>query len=189
MSAAVTNAGPSTTPETPVPRAVRLVRVTALLVAGAAITFTATLHQLLGFDRGITSASLAAIGIAHLVEWIARRSGSPSPIPLLLGIASIVAAVVLPFAGTTIVLAAVIAAWGLVSALLEFLSSAVRPGSRQDATVVGAAGILLAILALLVRGDSVAILGFFGAYTIITGVFLGISAFDTRRPDSEPAPR
>ncbi|WP_053383113.1 hypothetical protein [Leucobacter celer] len=189
MAAAVTSTEPSTTPEAPVSRPVRLVRVGALLIAAIAITFTATLHEQLGFDRSIAAAALAAIGIAHLVEWVARRSASPSPVPLLLAISAIFAAIALPFAGTPIVFACVLAAWALVSALLELLGSAVRPGSRSDATLLGAAGILLAILTLLVREDPVAVLGFFGAYTIIAGVFLGISAFDTRRADAARADR
>ncbi|WP_449280523.1 DUF308 domain-containing protein [Leucobacter sp.] len=189
MAAAVTSTGPSTTPETPVPRFARLVRVAALLVAAVAIAFTATLHEQLGFDRGIAAAALAAIGVAHLVEWAARRTASPSPIPLLLAIAAILAAIALPFAGTPIAFACLIAAWALVSALLELIGSVVRPGSRSDATLLGAAGILLAILALLVREDPVAVLGFFGAYAIIAGVFLGISAFDTRRADTAGADR
>ncbi|MFT4233290.1 MAG: hypothetical protein QM606_11020 [Leucobacter sp.] len=158
-----------------------------LLAAGVAIAFTASLHERFGFDRGMATAALGGIGIAHLVEWTARRSGSRSPIPLLLGVVAIGAAVSLPFAGSIIAFAVVIAGWALVGALLELIGSVVRPGSRQDATLLGAAGILLAILVLLVREDVVAVLGFFGAYAILAGVFLGISAFDTRRAGSEPA--
>lgn len=192
MAAAVTGAGPSTTPEASghvahVSRSVRLVRVIVLLVAGIAIAFTATLHEQLGFDRSMAAIALGGIALAHLIEWASQRSSAPGSVPLLLAIAAAAAAAVLPFTATAILFACVISAWALVSALLEFIGSAVRPGSRADATLLGAAGILLALLALLVREDPVAVLGFFGAYTIIAGVFLGISAFDTRR--GEPARR
>lgn len=192
MAAAAASAGPSSTPEASnaevaVPRSVRLVRVAVLLTAGIAIAFSATLHEQLAFDRGIAAAALVGIGLAHLIEWMARRSGSPSPVPLLLGLVAVAAAVAVPFAAGSVVFAVLLAAWALTSALLEFLGSVVRPGSRQDATLLGAAGILLAILTLLVREDPVAVLGFFGAYAIIAGVFLGISAFDTRRAASGPA--
>ena len=38
----------------------------------------------------------------------------------------------------------------------------------------------LALLVLVFRDDLIAVIGFFGAYAIVRGVFLGISAFDTR---------
>ncbi|PRI12312.1 DUF308 domain-containing protein [Leucobacter massiliensis] len=186
MAAAATSTGPSTTPETPVPRTVRLVRVGALLASGMAIAFTAPLHEQLGFDRGVSAIALGALGIAHLIEWRARRGVPAYPVPLLLGLAAVLAALALPFAGTPILFACVIAAWGLVSGLLELVGNALmRTDGRSDRVLLGASGILLALLCLLVREDPVAVLGFFGAYAIVAGVFLGISAFDVRRP--EPA--
>lgn len=183
MSAAVSSAAESTTPNAAVSRSVRLVRVIVLLLAGMAIAFSATMHEQLGFDLGITSAALGAIAVAHLIEWFARRSTSRSSLPLLLGIVAVAAAVAIPLSSSAIGFAVLIAAWSLVSALLEFIGAAVQPGSRQDSTLLGGAGVLLALLALLVREDPVAVLGFFGAYAVIAGVFLGISAFDTRAHD------
>ncbi|WP_053351446.1 hypothetical protein [Leucobacter musarum] len=181
MAAAVPTAAESPTPETPVARPVRLVRVAVLIIAGIAIAFTATLHEQLGFDLGVTAAILGLIAIAHLLEWFSVRASGGNAVPLLLAVVSIAAAVALPIAGSVIGFAVVVAAWALVSALLEFVGSTVRPGSRQDAVFLGAIGILLALLTILVRTDQVAILGFLGAYAMVAGVFLGISAFDTRR--------
>lgn len=183
MSAAVSSAAESTTPNAAVSRSVRLVRVIVLLLSGMAIAFSATMHEQLGFDLGITSAALGAIAVAHLIEWFARRSTSRSSLPLLLGVVAVAAAVAIPLSSSAIGFAVLIAAWSLVSALLEFIGAAVQPGSRQDSTLLGGAGVLLALLALLVREDPVAVLGFFGAYAVIAGVFLGISAFDTRAHD------
>ncbi len=186
MSAAVPVSARSTAPNYRVPRSIRLVRVGVLLVAGVVIAFSATLHEQLSFDTGVATAALGAIGIAHVVEWLATQKASRTPIPLLLGIVSIAAALVLPFTDSVIAFAIVIAAWSLASALLEFVGATVRPGSRQDATLLGAAGVLLALFVLLVREDQVAILGFFGAYAVLAGVFLGISAFDTRSDTGAP---
>lgn len=193
MATAVPNAAESQTSDAGAPRAVRLVRVAVLLLAGLAIAFTATAHEQLGFDLGICSAALGAIGIAHFLEWFAQRAAHARVLPLLLGATAIIAAVALPFTASVMGFAVVIAAWSLVSALLEFIGAAVQPGSRQDATLLGGTGVLLALLVLLARDDQVAVLGFFGAYAVIAGVFLGISAFDARRAEagsapSEPAP-
>ncbi|MFV0434607.1 MAG: DUF308 domain-containing protein [Leucobacter sp.] len=187
MSAAATNIEQSATPEVPVSFAVRLIRVVVLLASGMAIAFSATLHEQLGFDLGLTSAALGAIGIAHLIEWVSRRSTAPSVVPLIAGVVSVVAAIAVPLTGSAVGFAMTIAAWSLVSALLEFFGGVARPGSRPDALLLGFIGVLLAVLALLVREDQVAVLGFFGAYAVIAGVFLGISAFDARRKAGAPA--
>lgn len=191
MSAAVSSAAEPTTPRPGVSRSVRLIRVGVLLLAGMAVAFSATMHEQLGFDIGLSAAALGAVGLAHLIEWVARRTAAPSSVPLLLGIVALLATVALPFTASAIGFAVVIAAWSLVSALLEFIGGAVQPGSRQDSTLLGAAGVLLALFVLLAREDQVAVLGFFGAYAVIAGVFLGIAAFDTRRAapasDADPA--
>lgn len=154
-----------------------------LLTAGMAITFSATLHEQLGFDLTIVAGSLAAIGVAHLVE-AGAVSRPVRGIPALLAAVAIVAAILVPFSDSPIKFAVVVAAWSLTSALLEFIGGTIRPGSRSDTVLLGATGILLALLVLLTREDQVAILGFFGAYAIVAGVFLGISAFDTKRAAS-----
>lgn len=189
MEAAVSMTAGSTTSEVLPSRPVRLLRVAVLLLAGLGIAFTATMHGRLGFDLGVTSAVLGAIGASHLVEWFSLRGRGRNAVPLLLAIVAIASAVLLPatasVGGSVLGFAMVIAAWALASALLEFIGATTRPGTRQDSTLLGGIGILLALLVLLVREDQVAILGFFGAYSVIAGVFLGISAFDTRRTAPE----
>lgn len=186
MSAAVRTSARSTAPESPVTRPIRLTRVGVLIVSGLVIAFSAPMHEQLGFDLWVATAGLALIGIAHLIEWWSLRAPDRTAVPLVLGVVAIVAAILLPFTTAAIGFAIVIAAWALISGLLEFIGATVKPGSRQDATLLGGAGVLLAILVLFAREDQVAIVGFFGAYALLTGVFLGISAFDTRRA-AQPA--
>ncbi|QIM17540.1 hypothetical protein G7066_00320 [Leucobacter coleopterorum] len=179
MTAEVSSVAPS---QTPLPsRSVRLVRVGVLAVVGIVIAFSATLHEQLGFDVAVAAVAVGAVGIAHVIEWISVRAAGGNTVPLLLGVIGILAAVALAFASTTIGFAIVIAAWALANALLEFIGAATRPGTRQDATLLGALGVLLAMLVLFVREDQVAILGFLGTYAIIAAVFLGIAAFDHGR--------
>lgn len=183
MSAEVS---PVATSQTVLPsRRVRLVRVGVLAVAGIVIAFSATMHKHLGFDVLVAAIAIAAVGIAHLIEWVSLRARGGNAVPLLLGIIGLACAVMVGISTTTLGFAIAVSAWALASALLEFLGAATRPGTRQDATLLGALGVLLALLVLLVRDDQIAILGFLGAYAIIAAVFLGIAAFDTGRATAD----
>lgn len=168
----------SADPAAPTSRGVRVTRAAILMLAGIAIAFTATMHEQLAFDRGITVIVLTALTLAHALEWV--RARPRTPIAPLLGLAALLAAIGVFFAESASLYAAVVAAWALISGLLEFIGATLRLRLRQDALLMGVIGILLAVLVLLVREDAVAILGFFGAYAVIGGVFLGISAFDQR---------
>lgn len=163
------------------PRWVQAVRSIVLVAVGLLITFTATFHEQFGFDLAVVVGALVALGGVHILESWHRRGRGGSAIALALGAVSIIAAVALAVLGTEIAFAVTIAAWALGSALLEFMGMVITPGSRQDAPLVGATGVLLALAVLLARADLVAVIGFFGAYAVIAGVFLGIAAFDTRR--------
>ena len=183
MSDAVDMTGRPTTPNASAGRGIRLLRAAVLFVAGLGIAFTATMHARLSFDIGVTTAVLGVLGIVHLAAWFSSRA---SAIPLLLGVVAIVAAILVPFTSSAVGFAVVVAAWSLASALLEFVGAAAV--QRSDATLLGALGVLLSILVLLVREDPVAVLGFFGGYAVIAGVFLGISAFDANAPAAETDP-
>lgn len=163
------------------PRWARVLRAVVLVAIGAVITFSATLHSQLTFDVAMISSGLALIGTSHLIEWNQRRGKAGAPIALILGITSLVFAVLVFLLRDAFALAMLVAAWALVSALLEFVGMAVVPGSREDAPLIGGFGVLLSLFVLLSRDDVVAVIGFFGGYAVLAGVFLGIAAFDIRR--------
>ena len=180
--AALTNTKASLSdPATVTPKWVRILRAAVLLAIGFAVTFSATMHEQFTFDLTVISVGMVLIGCAHLVEWATRRGAGGTPVPLLFGIVGVVAGVLVFTIRIESTLAIIVAAWAVASALLEFVGMTVFPGTRQDAPLIGAAGVLLAITVLLARNDLVAVIGFFGAYAIIAGVFLGIAAFDSRR--------
>ena len=80
-----------------------------------------------------------------------------------------------------------VAIWAVGSAVIAFLSRSLHHASRaRDAYIQCGILVLLAILVELTRGDPVMMIGFFGAYAMIAGVFQGISAFDLGRdtPDA-----
>ncbi|MBP6684829.1 MAG: hypothetical protein KA158_05345 [Leucobacter sp.] len=163
------------------PRWVRILRSVVLLAVGLAITFTATFHERFTFDLAVVVVALAVIGLVHLIEGWQRIGRAGSSIAFALGIVSVIAAALLGIFSSPMAFAVVIAGWALSSALLEFVGMVVTPGSRQDAPLVGAIGLVLALAVLLSRADLVAVIGFFGAYAVVAGVFLGIAALDTRR--------
>lgn len=187
MSSTVVTVARSGDPAMLPPRWARVLRALVLLVIGLAVTFTATFHEQFAFDVGLISIGLVFIGLTHVVEWSQRRGRGGAPVAFILGVVSITSGILAFVLQAESTLAIVVAAWALVSALLEFLGIAIVPGSRQDAPIIGAAGVLLAITALLARGDLVAVIGFFGGYAVIAGVFLGIAAFDTRRGAEDTA--
>lgn len=163
------------------PRWARVLRAAVLCGLGLVILFTATLHGDPAFDVAITASGLAVMGAVHLIEWAQQRGRSGAVVTLLLGTVTLASAVLVFTVRTPLMLAVLIAAWALVSALLEFIGTVLAPGSRQDAAIIGAAGVLLSIVVLFSRDDVVAVIGFFGGYAILAGVFLGIAAFDARR--------
>lgn len=192
MTAADLHTAQAATPDVSVPRVIRLVRVAVLLASGLAITFTAPMHGQLGFDLGMFAIAFSGIAIAHLLHAFVVRGRAGAGVALMLGLAAAAAAVLVPLVGSVaspggaelgavVALSILVAAWALVSGLLEFIGALTQPGTRQDAVLLGGVGILLALLVLVFREDPVAVIGFFGAYAVIAGVFLGISAFDTRR--------
>lgn len=183
MVAANERNSPAETPEvsgTPRVSASKLVRAAVALLIGLLVTFSGTMHEMLAFDRAVAVAAFALFAVAHLFAWWHTRSGERDPISLILAVTAVASAVIVPFTEASASFAVVIAGWALLQGLFEFIGAAIRPGSRQDSTILGALGVLLAVAQLLVLRDPVAIIGFFGAYALIVGVLLGISAFDVR---------
>lgn len=185
MSPSIGTAHRAETSAAVLPRWIMLLRAGILLAVGFAVTFSATLHETFLFDIALTSAGLTLLGAAHLIEWSQRRGRSGAPIALFLGIVSLAAAAAVFTIRIELAFAVVLAAWALACALLEFLGMTVAPGTRQDAAIIGAISMLLALLVLLFRDDVVAVIGFFGGFSVVAGVFLGIAAFDARRSVSE----
>lgn len=193
MSAAVGTPERSTDPA---PRArgwVPWARPVLLLVSGLTVAFTAALHHELGFDRAVVAATLVALGIAHLLEWrLARghrgdRDDQTGPIPLLLAATAILAGLLHIVLATPIAFGLLLAAWALVTGLIHLLGAMLGFSARGDSVFLGALGVILAILILFFLLDPIAVIGFFGAYAVIAGVYLGISVFDARPKREAPA--
>ncbi|GAA1778441.1 MULTISPECIES: hypothetical protein [Leucobacter] len=170
----------------------RFVRASVLLVIGFAIAFSATLHEQAAFDRWLVVAALVVLGAVWACEAAASRQNPALARTAVLqsgtAIAAALVLAVLPFADQTLAMSLVVTAWAILVALLQ-LTTVLR-GTQTRAAGLPAVllSALLAVVVLLSRDDAVAVIGFFGGYAVVCGVFLGISAFDSRGAAADGAP-
>ena len=161
------------------PRSVQLARAGVLLLVGLVVTFTAPMHSDAALDASIVTGGLVLIGLATAFEyykllgtseswWVAARSF------IAFAAAGACLAVV-----DSASLALVIAVWAALTALITLMRLVRGVQARRIALPSLLLSVALAVAVLLTANDPVAVIGFFGAYALIRGVFLGISAFDT----------
>ena len=180
MTAAIHESSRSGNPESRDLRRARLLRAAVLLAAGIVIAFTATLHSDPAFDRWVLCASLLAIGLTTVIEFFAMRATPASWLVAARAALALLAAVMVLASTSAFGTSLVIAVWAAASAIIAVVR--VMQGSQARGVAVPSALLsgALALLVLVFRDDLIAVIGFFGAYAIVRGVFLGISAFDTR---------
>lgn len=170
----------SVTPEIRGLRAAQLIRASVLVVTGITIALTAALHEQLGFDRAILVTALALIGAATVLEYFALRGTPESWWIAARAVVAFAAAGSLIAAADSPSIALVVMIWALLTALITLLRLLRGVQLPKVAIPSLLLSVGLAIVSLLAREDPVAVVGFFGAYAMIRGVFLGISAFDPR---------
>ncbi|MBN9612858.1 MAG: hypothetical protein J0H64_05265 [Actinobacteria bacterium] len=178
MTDAVEDAALPTIADPRAQRAARLTRAIVLVLVGIVIAFTATLHRDFEFDRWLLLASLALIGAATLVEYRALRDTLESWWVAARAIIAFAAAGSLIAIADTTGMALVVVFWAVLTAVITLMRLARGVQPPRVALPSAVLSLALALVAFLVRDDSVAMVGFFGAYAVIRGVFLGISAFD-----------
>lgn len=161
-------------------RAARLLRAAVLIVIGLTIAFSAALHEDFAFDRTLLALALAAIGVVTIVEYVVLRTQPAAWLVAIRAVIAFAAVPILLLASTPTALAVTIAVWSVLNLGVAVLR--VTRGSQSRSVGVPSAllSAALAVIVLLLRQDPVAVIGFFGGYAFLRGVFLGISAFDTR---------
>lgn len=161
-------------------RFARLLRAIALLVVGLFIAFTATFHEQIAFDVSAALAGLTIIGVVTAVEYWVLRGTPESWWVAARAVIAFAAAGALLAVTDSAGLALVIALWAVLTGVVTVMRLVRRVQPTRVAVPSLLLSFALAIAVLLVRSDPVAVIGLFGAYAVIRGVFLGISAFDTR---------
>ena len=161
-------------------RAAQVIRAVVLVAVGVAIAFSAPLHSQLSFDLWVLGGGLALIGAATLLEYLALRGSSESWWIAARAVVAFAAAGSLLAVSDSFTMALVVALWAALTAVITGMSLVrkTQPAKVAVPSLLLSAG--LAVSVLLFRDDAVAVIGFFGAYALIRGVFLGIAAFDPR---------
>jgi uncharacterized membrane protein HdeD (DUF308 family) len=184
-------AGGMATPQTPgsleqagAYYAVSLVRSITLLITGLVITFTQN-HSpqfgliVFGIFALVTSISLGIMSRGSDVTKQARGLHMwQAVVSLVVG----ALALGLSQAGTLFLLWAIVL-WSVLVGVAEVFAGWRLPpgvGSRRDWIVQGAMTVVLALIVLTQQADSVAVVGFLGAWTIILGVYLAIAGMSAR---------
>jgi len=184
-------------------------RAAAALIVGFAITFTPA-HSA---TFGLAAFGLYAVvaGAILLAGSLGSRGDRPSRgLFLTQGVVTViagVAALVLPEGGVHY-LVFVVSAWAIVTGALELVSgirARTRLAAARDWIILGGLTLLLAVGFLVVPPDysqtlggieqikgqltaSVVLVGMFGAWAVVAGVLLGISAVSARGVRATPSP-
>jgi uncharacterized membrane protein HdeD (DUF308 family) len=182
----------------PSPRALwfaPVVRALPALIVGLAITFIADHSALLGLVMlaifGLGSAiALVATGLRlERSEPVRSLHGALSVVAALVGLLAAAAAAV--FGSTLPVLLLLVGGYAVLAGALELVWG-IRHRDRsplaRDAVIVGVGTLALAVVLALVA-DPVSAVGFFGAYTVVLGVFLIIAGLSLRWSASPKEPR
>lgn len=170
---------------------VSFVRSITLLAVGLAIAFTAGHTAQFGLITFGVMALVSSVTLGVLavgLESSTRARGLhiwQSLVSLVVG----ALAVGLSTTGTLFLLWAIVL-WSLLVGVAEaFAGWRLPAGSalRKDWIVQGAMTVLLALVVLSQSADSVAVVGFVGAWAIIMGVYLAIAGFSARWAQKDAA--
>jgi len=144
-------------------RRIKSLRALASIAVGLFVTFWQAHHAAVG---------LVAIAIFTILYGLRTLFGSPKyfPIAVIALITAFLAATSLQTnADATFIL--LVAIWGVAQASIDLIN--------RDA-ISASIAFLLALLFALVPMDIVSAVGFFGAYLIVSGVHLGIAAYQPK---------
>ncbi|NLA65476.1 MAG: hypothetical protein GX862_06030 [Leucobacter sp.] len=189
MASAVSEPAQPATPEVRASRPAQLLRAAVLFIAGLAIAFTATMHDDVTVDLFLLGASLTLIAAATFVEYYTMRGTLESWWIAARAMVALGAAGALLAVTDSVSMALVVAVWAALTAFITLMRLVRGAQPRAVALPSLLLSLALMVAVLLLRNDAIAVIGLFGAYAIVRGVFLGISAFDTRaaqRTSSSP---
>jgi len=158
-------------------------RAILCLAIGVVITFTQSHDANLGLVAlaafGIGFALLTAVSSAVAKDQLRAIENVPITIvALIVGVLALLVEIQNPTAGVSTFIS-LVTGWGLISGAFElFLARRAgfnKPAGR-DFVITSVLSLALGILFLVAQLDIVSAVGFFGAYLVVVGVHLGISA-------------
>lgn len=113
---------------------------------------------------------------ATFLPSLKKRAGGVQIEVLAVGVASLLLGVAAPLVGSAAMLGLLILIWASVNAVAQVLRW--TQSRERDALTIAFFAALLAVILAVGARELPAITGFFAAYCIITGVYLGIASFD-----------
>lgn len=155
---------------------ISLIPAAVLLAGGFAVTFTQSLHNDLVFNRWVVAIFGVLFAFATFLPPLVERAGGIPVQVLAVGAASLLLGVAAPFAGSAAMLGLLILIWASVIAVMQVFRW--TQSRERDALTIALFAALLAVILAVGARELPAITGFFAAYCIITGVYLGIASFD-----------
>lgn len=158
-----------------------MARATLLLVSGVVITFTAALHDTVFAEVLFALSVLLVSGVEVLTYRLGKvRSRIPRDAVLRAVLALVAALVVLVTIGSFGALAITVIVWAAMTAIID-VSAGWKAQDVSYSRELRVTGILaggLALLLVLIPGSPVSVIGLYGGYCFLVGVFLAIAAFD-----------
>lgn len=157
------------------------VRAALLLLSGAIITFTATIHDTI-VSQWLFIGTVGAVALGDLLVRLKSERARPARMHAAAQavLAAVSIAVSLVLLGSTAALALTVTVWAALTAVLDVWTGWSLK-ARHDAREFTVAGILagvLAVLLVLLPGSPVSVIGLFGGYAVVVGVYLAIAAVD-----------
>jgi len=156
-------------------------RAGALLLAGFVITFSVEWHDTI-VSEILFAASILVTALAEMLSYRLGKSTSKIPARALLhGLLAVLAAVVLILTlGDFSVLNITVLIWAALTAVIEIASGwrSSDAAFARDLRITGLFAGLLALLLLLIPGNPVSVIGLYGGYSFVAGVYLAIAAVD-----------
>lgn len=158
----------------PVLRRYLFVPAIILFLTGLAVTFTQGLHDVLAFNTWL----VAVFGILFGVSlWLAPiLGGVRTPQSIIVAGASVLLGIAAPFAASTALLGLCLLVWASVLTIAEIWRWVLS--RERDALTIGILAAVLAAVLAFGAQELPAVMGFFAAYCIIIGVYVGIAALD-----------
>ena len=149
---------------------------------GALIAFTANLHDLV-FSTNTLAIAILTIAVLNFAAVAALTKRLPNGPHILNFVAGGLAGVALLVMNPSVqVLSLVAIIWAALTAAADVWAGWIDPNKAhgRELKTAGVLAGLLTLLLLLVPATPVSILGLFGGYCFVVGVFLAIAAFDPK---------
>lgn len=160
-----------------------LIPVIIFLATGFTVTFTQGLHEDLRFNSWLIVVFGLALGLTSFINWTKTKKEPAGFVPALSGVLSLALAVVAISATNLMQLRLGLLLWAAINVAVYAYAWMITKNSK--ALLVAAYGTFFVLVIAFVATDLPAVVGFFAAFCIMAGVYLGIAAFDPKETDSK----